>query len=218
MYAVNLNMTTSHHIPENFINFLMQFGNVSIEDIQKYLLPYTVVREFGKKEFIIKAGEVENYISFISSGLIRKYYLHEHEERIVQLAIEGHLISSQESLYSRMPSEYYIETIEPTKLISIKNDDLEKMYQQSHNMERLGRLIATHTMILIDKRQMSLIKQSPRNRFLNFVENYPEIIQRVPQKYLASFLNIKPETFSRFKHLIKTRKSADKTAQIGFHL
>lgn len=206
------------NLPEEFINFLRQFGNITTEEINRFLLPVIKIREFAKKQFIIRGGEVENYINFISKGLVRKYYLHDNEERIVQLAIEGHLVSSQESLYTRTPSEYYIEAIEPTTLISIANEDLEKVYAQSHNMERMGRLIATHTMVLIDKRQMSLIKQLPRDRFLNFVSAYPEIIQRVPQKYLASFLNIKPETFSRFKHLIRDHKPSDKTGQIGFHL
>jgi len=61
-------------------------------------------------------------------------------------------------------------------------------------------------MVLKDKWQTSLIMQSPRDRFLNFVENHQEVLQRVPQKYLASYLNIKPETFSRFKHLLRTRR------------
>lgn len=201
-------MTATVDLPEQFIKFIRQFSNISNEEINRYLVPVLRVREFGKKQMIIRAGEVENYINFIVKGMIRKYYKHDNEERIVQLAIEGHLVSSQESLYMRTPSDYYIETIEPTTLISIANDDLEKIYQQSHNMERMGRLIVIHTMVLIDKRQMSLIKQSPRERFLNFVTNHPEIIQRVPQKYVASFLNIKPETFSRFKHLIKNQRPA----------
>ena len=203
---------------EQFIAFLRQFGTITTDEINKFLLPALKVRDFSKKQKIIMAGEVENYINFIGKGLIRKYYLHENEERIVQLAIEGHLVSSQESLYTRTPSEYYIEAIEPTTLVSIANEDLERMFAQSHNLERMGRLIVTHTMVLIDKRQVSLIKQTPRDRFLNFVSNYPEIIQRVPQKYLASFLNIKPETFSRFKHLIKEQKPSNAKNQIGFHL
>ncbi|HNC38116.1 MAG TPA: Crp/Fnr family transcriptional regulator, partial [Chitinophagaceae bacterium] len=59
------------------------------------------------------------------------------------------------------------------------------------------------TLVLKDKWQMQLVKMDPRERFLKFVSHNPELMQRVPQKYLASFLNIKPETFSRYKHLIK---------------
>lgn len=70
-------------------------------------------------------------------------------------------------------------------------------------MERLGRLVVTYMMAISDSWQMQLIKMNPRERFLNFVMKNPELMQRVPQKYLASYLNIKPETFSRFKHLLR---------------
>jgi hypothetical protein len=58
-------------------------------------------------------------------------------------------------------------------------------------------------MVLKDRWQMQMVKMTPRERFLNFVMKNPELLQRVPQKHLASYLNIKPETFSRFKHLLK---------------
>jgi hypothetical protein len=58
-------------------------------------------------------------------------------------------------------------------------------------------------MVLKDKWQSQLVKLSPRERFINFVTKHPELMQRVPQKYLASYLNIKPETFSRFKHMVR---------------
>lgn len=71
-------------------------------------------------------------------------------------------------------------------------------------MEHLGRLIITYTMVIKDRWQMQLVMLTPRERFIQFVHRNPELLQRVPQKYLASYLNIKPETFSRFKHLIRT--------------
>jgi CRP-like cAMP-binding protein len=93
--------------------------------------------------------------------------------------------------------------MEPTELSSITYECLEKMYSSSEKMQRLGRLIITATMVLKDKWQSQLVKLSPRERFISFVTRHPELMQRVPQKYLASYLNIKPETFSRFKHLVK---------------
>jgi hypothetical protein len=70
-------------------------------------------------------------------------------------------------------------------------------------MEHLGRMVITQTMVLKDKWRMQLVKMTPRERFLDFVTRNPELMQRVPQKFLASYLNIKPETFSRFKHLLR---------------
>ena len=110
---------------------------------------------------------------------------------------------SQESFLGRQPSEYYIETIEPSVVVSIKYDDLEELYNKSKKMEHLGRLVVTYMMVIRDRWQMQMVKMTPRETFLNFVMKNPELMQRVPQKYLACYLNIKPETFSRFKHLLR---------------
>ncbi len=185
------------------MNFVTKFINLSEEDFNHYLLPIIKVRRFGKKEVVTKAGEVENYLNFITKGLVRKFYKKGAHEFNTQISMEDHLILSQESFHSRIPSEYTIETIEPTVFVSISHDDLEKLYKHSHRMEHLGRLIITFAMIIKDRWQMQMVKMTPRERFLHFVTKNPELMQRVPQKYLASYLNIKPETFSRFKHLIR---------------
>ncbi len=187
-----------------FLNYLRKFVDITDDEFIKYIIPISKVRRIGKKEMLTKAGEVENYFNFIIKGLVRKYYRKSNNEINTQISMEGHIILSQESFHSRTPSEYYIETIEPTVFVSIEFDDLERLYSQSKKMEHLGRLVITHTMMLKDRWQMQMVKMTPRERFLNFVMKNPELLQRVPQKYLASYLNIKPETFSRFKHLLRS--------------
>lgn len=188
---------------QRFYQFLNKFVSLSREEYAQYIKPITRVRKFDKKTIILRAGETEHYINFIISGLVRKYYKKAKEEINTQISFEGHIIHSQESYHSQKPSEYFIETIEPTVVVSIGYDDLEKVYAESHKMEHLGRLIVTHAMVIKDNWQMQMIKHSPRERFIYFINRNPELVQRVPQKYLASFLNIKPETFSRFKHLLR---------------
>jgi CRP-like cAMP-binding protein len=189
-------------------DYLRKFANITEEEFAKCLLPIIKVRRFGKREFLIHEGEVENYFNFITKGLIRKYYKKNHHEINTQISMEGHIILSQESFHSRTPSEYYVETIEPSTVISIHYEDLEKVYAMSKKMEHLGRLVVTHTMVIKDRWQMQMIKMTPRERFLNFIMKNPQLLQRVPQKHLASYLNIKPETFSRFKHLLRNAKNA----------
>lgn len=189
-----------------FKEYLRRFADITDAEFDKYLAPVIRVRKFGKKEVITRAGEVENHFNFILKGLVRKFYRKNHHEINTQISIEGHLITSQESFHSRQPSEYVIEAIEPTVLVSITHDDLEKVYAQSHRMEHLARLLITYAMVIKDKWQMQLVKMTPRERFLRFVTKNPELMQRVPQKYLASYLNIKPETFSRFKHLLRSSR------------
>src|SRR6187551_190564 len=188
---------------KSLLDFLNKFIPLSLNEYNELIAPCIFKRHFDKKSIITTAGEVENYLNFIDSGLARKYYKKTNDEVNTQISYEGHIIHSQESFHSRTPSEYSIEAIEPTVLSSITYECLEKMYSSSEKMQRLGRLVITATMVMKDKWQSRLVKLTPRERFINFVTKHPELMQRVPQKYLASYLNIKPETFSRFKHMVK---------------
>ena len=186
-----------------FKNYLGKFVQLADNEFNEYVMPVIKIRKFAKNELLTKAGDVENYFNFIIKGLIRKYYQKGKHEINTQISTEGHIIHSQESFHMRSPSEYSIVTIEPSTVVSISYEDLESVFDKSKKMEHLGRLVITHTMMLKDRWQTQLLKMTPRERFLNFVTRNPELMQRVPQKLLASYLNIKPETFSRFKHLLK---------------
>ena len=197
---------------KTFLDFLNKFIPLGEDEYNELIVPCVIKRNFGKKAIITQAGEIENYINFIEAGLARKYYKKDNEEINTQISHEGHIIHAQESFHSRMPSEYTIETIEPVELTSITFECLEKIYSSSDKMQRLGRLGITATMVLKEKGQSQRVKLTPRERFINFVTKHPELMQRVPQKYLASYLNIKPETFSRFKHMVK-----DHSKKVVFH-
>lgn len=192
----------------SFMIYLQKLSDITEEEFNKHLLPVCKVRRFAKKEVITRAGDMENHFNYIVKGLARKYYKKGTQEINVQISMEGHMMLCQESFHSRLPSEYTIEAIEPVTLVSISYDDAEKMFASSQRMEHLGRVIVTYSMVIKDKWQMQLIKMTPRERFISFVTKNPELMQRVPQKFLASYLNIKPETFSRFKHLIRKQPSA----------
>jgi CRP-like cAMP-binding protein len=186
-----------------FSNYLNKFIHFKEGEYNEYMAPYIKTRKFHKKEIITKSGEVENYFNIIEKGLVRKYYKKGKHEINTQISVEGHIIHSQESFHSRLPSEYIVEAIEPSVLSAISFDDLEKVYASSKRMEKLGRLVITASMVLKDRWQSQLVMLTPRERFIKFVTQQSGLMQRVPQKYLASYLNIKPETFSRFKHLLK---------------
>jgi CRP-like cAMP-binding protein len=197
---------------KTFHDFLNKFIPISPEEYDSYIQPCVIKRQFAKKSIITHAGEIENFLNFIDKGLVRKFYKKENDEINTQISYEGHIIHAQESFHSRTPSEYTIEAIEPVELTSITYECLERIYSSSEKMQQLGRLVITATMVLKDKWQSQLVKLSPRERFINFVTKHPELMQRVPQKYLASYLNIKPETFSRFKHMVK-----DYSKKLFFH-
>ena len=192
-----------------FYRYLSKFIPLSVQEFEERILPFISIRQFHKKAVVTQMGEVEDHLNFIISGLVRKYYVKDEDEINTQISLEGHIIHAQESFHSRQPSEYFVETIEPTIFVSISYEDLESIYASDAKFERLGRLVITYTMVQKDRWQMQVTKLTPRERFLDFVERHPDLLQRVPQKHLASFLNIQPETFSRFKYLIRAKKEND---------
>jgi CRP-like cAMP-binding protein len=164
------------------------------------------IREFDKKQQLIGIGEIESYLNFVVKGLVRKYFFRGQEELVTQIAKERDLIISSVSFLDGTPSTYVVETIEPTTVLSITKENLENLYAGSHKMEHLGRLIITNLFLQKEEWDHERMRLNTRDRFVNFVKNNSDLLQRVPQKYLASYLNIKPETFSRLKHLLLLRK------------
>lgn len=169
------------------------------------ILPYVEIREFDKKVQVIREGEVETYLNIIARGLVRKYLPIKDKEVIIQLAKERHIVNSELSFHYRTPSKAIVETIEPTIFLSISYDSLQQLFEQFPKAERLGRLMVSQLYIRTDTHYYDLLQKSTRERFLAYVRSHPQMLQRVPQKYIASYLNIKPETFSRLKHLLRKR-------------
>jgi len=167
-----------------------------------------VIRNFDKKELLIREGEVENYLNFLVKGLARKYFYKGKAEIITQIAREGELINASASFLSGTPSPYLVETIEPSTFLSITRQQLEKLYENSPRIERLGRIAITHLFLQREEWEHECLRLDTRERFLRFVQDNPDLMQRVPQKFLASYLNMKPETFSRLKHLLQRPRAA----------
>lgn len=169
--------------------------------------PYFELREFDKKQIVTGLGEQEEYINIVAKGLARKYVIVKNGEVTKQIAPEGHMIHAECSFHHREPAALVVETIEPTTFISISYDNMQKLYDDFPKAEQLGRLFVTEMFIIKDRRYFELLKKSTREIFLDYMNSHPHMLQRVPQKYLASYLNIKPETFSRLKHLLRRKKS-----------
>ena len=151
-------------------------------------------------------GAIEEHINIVLAGLTRKYIMAGKKEVTQQLALEGHIIYSEISFVHRVPSPVMIEAIEPALLLSIDHKNLEQLFDEMPQLERLGRLLLSDLFIKKDNRDFVYLSKSTQERFLEYVQSHPHMLQRVPQKYIASYLDIKPETFSRLKHLLKKKK------------
>lgn len=186
-----------------YLNNLMPLTRPAFQQITQCC----TIRTFDKKSFITSIGETEEYVNIILTGLARKFILAGKKEVTQQLAMEGHIIYSEISFVTRSPSPVIIEAIEPTSLISIKHEDLQRLFGEMPQLERLARLLLSDLFIKKDNRDFLYLSKTTRERFLDYVQSHPHILQRVPQKYIASYLDIKPETFSRLKHLLRKKRS-----------
>ncbi len=186
--------------------YLGRFIELTDEEINQ-LAGIAEIRTYDKKMKLVELGENEQYFNFILKGLARKFFYKGNEEIITQLAREGELISSSVSFLSGERSAYIVETIEPTTFISFSRENIEKLYASAAKWQRLGRLIITDLFLQKESWDLERILYTTQERFVRFLSTNSILFQRVPQKYLASYLNIQPETFSRLKHLLRTRSS-----------
>ncbi len=181
--------------------YLQRFMPITIEEL-KELVSYCEIRQFDKRAVLVNEGEVDNYLNMVVKGLVMKYIRVKNSDMILQLATEGHVIDSEISFLTRKPSLVVVETLEPTIMVSLTFDKMEEALDNYTHGEKLGRLILTGMYVKKEESRYNRLLKSPRERFLDYVNLHPHMLQRVPQKYLASYLNIKPETFSRMKHLV----------------
>jgi CRP-like cAMP-binding protein len=173
------------------------------EEEFSFLVKRLEIRNFEKKVIVTKEGEVEFYINFVFKGLARKFFYKGKDEKVTQIAKENDIISCYDSFLKGTPSCYVLETLEPTIFLSISSKSIEELYNYHPKMERLGRLITTQQFLSMQLWEYDNLRLDSQERFIHFMKDNSDLLQRVPQKYLASYLNIKPETFSRFKHLLK---------------
>jgi len=126
---------------------------------------------------------------------------------IGEIVKEGAISTSAASFLSGKPSKYTIEAMEPVETLRVSKATIELLYNLDKKWERVGRIITAHFLLEQEKHILDDVRLSVRQRFVKFVTENPELVMRVPQKHLASYLNIKQETFSRMKHLMIEKKS-----------
>ncbi len=196
----------AREVYELLLVHLKRFSTISREGIEQ-LIPYLEIRRFEKKVKLVNLGETEDYLNVVIKGLARKYIPSSIKGEVtLQLATEGHIIQSEISFHRREPSDVVIQTLEPTVLVSIHYDRMQEALNLVPEAEALGRAMIMQMFIKKDARYFEQLNTSTRDRFLEYMNNHPHMLQRVPQKILASYLNIKPETFSRLKHLLFQKK------------
>ena len=179
----------------NYFNSITPLPPDLIDDIIKY----AVIKEYKKNEFILKAGKVSNYTSWIIKGLTRSYYVKDIEDITTKFLWDGAPITSVYSYYSRKPGNENIVALEDTTLASLHYDHMQYLYKAYPAFNVIGRVITEQYLYMLEIEVYNLRKQKAEDRYQFIVKHFPHLLQRVPLKYLATYLGINLETLSRIR-------------------
>lgn len=154
-------------------------------------------RKIGSKTVLLNAGEIAKYVHFIKNGCLREWYNKDGKDITFQFFMEGQPVASIDSFLSGEPSLFSIESIEPSTIISVRKDDIEKLLAVYPNLKDKFQQFIYQRFRNYSQLFLSRITYSPKERYEDLLKHKPEILKRIPQHYIASFLGITPVSLSR---------------------
>lgn len=161
------------------------------------------VREFKKGDYLTKEGQVERHFYFVADGVMRYFFLKNGKEIDIGFSYQYTFAGVYDSFLLQMPSRYNLQAIDHTVVLGITYNDLNELFDTYKNMERWGRLINQEALIGKAYREIAILSYSAEERYRRLMQQSPHCLQLIPQKYLASYLAMTPETFSRLRKRVK---------------
>ena len=184
---------------DNILQYLSKILGVPKENVLKCSQFYTF-KKVKKGNFLLREGEICKDIFFVEKGILRTYSVDKNgKEHIVQFAPENWLISDRSSVFFEENSHYYIDATEDAEVWVLKDEfftEMQTKYPETNINNK--RLLNKHIKNLQD-RINSLLSDSAEERYMKFIKMYPDIMLRVPQWMVASYLGITPESLSRVR-------------------
>lgn len=196
-------------------SYLKSFGILTEEEIQSALKLF-FKEEFKQGSYYLNNGEYVNKISFIEHGLFRLFYHIEGTEKIMLFFYESQFMTDYFGFLTRSKSIRPIQALENSLVYSIQRENLNYLFERFKNWERLGRLLAESAYITSVLKANRLLHDDHNTRVETFIKETPDLIQRVPQYMIASYLQMTPETLSRVKKRIMKEVQIKNTIHKNF--
>lgn len=186
---------------------ISQFITLEPADVDYFtsLLKYRVLR---KRHYLVQAGDICKFDSFVVKGCLRTYFVDERGgEHVVQFAVENWWTGDLYSFLTQSPAIYNTDALEDSELLQINQPSLAELYERVPKFERFFRILSQRAFVAAEQRVIATISQTAEERYRHFLERYPGLDQRVPQHLIASYLGFTPEFLSRMRKQIATRKA-----------
>jgi len=170
------------------------------EEEAAFFLSLLQEQEVAKKEFILKEGQVCKNISYVHSGTLRAYYIDKDgKESTIMFAIADWWITDMYCFINQLPAMLYIEAIEPGTIFQLSKKNFDVLCNEVPKFERFFRIIMQNAYIREQLRVIQNLSLSAEERYNSFIDKYPQIVQQVTQKQIASYLGITPEFLSAIR-------------------
>jgi CRP-like cAMP-binding protein len=167
---------------------------------QANFLSKTIVENFKAKTILLNAGEICRHSYFVNSGVLRSFNINDTiVEHVLSFACSGWWISDMYSLLSQKPSSLFIQVIEDAEIVLLSKENQEILFQEIPKLERFFRILTENSLVAYQERLMDNLSLTAEERFEKFCNKHHDLIQKVPQKQIASYLGVTPEFFSKMK-------------------
>lgn len=182
---------------------LIDFFNsiIPLNETEKELLrEYFCLRSYKKRMFVLQEGDVCQHLNFVISGCLRMYKDDENgTPHILLFATEGSWINDLDSYYQEKKSLLNIDVLENSELLQISRENIVKLYLSAPKFDRIFRILTERNLVLLQNRMLENISLSAEDRYYNFLSNHPDLINRIPQVHIASYLGVSAEFISRLR-------------------
>lgn len=164
-------------------------------------------RKLRKHQYLLQEGDVARYLTFVNEGALRMFASDEKRgELTMQFAFSGWWITDNFSFLTGEPSVYNIEALENSEILVISKAAWEELFDKVPKFDRYFRILLQNNYIATQRRLVGSLCLSAEEKYLSLIKSQPDVIQRVPQHMIASYLGITPETLSRIRRLVVAGK------------
>lgn len=196
--------STDTLIDSDLLDFLSSFPELDKEE--RIAIGQKIpVREYKKGDTLVCEGEIPSECYFVLQGCVRQYYLIDGEEKTTAFFTERQAVAAT-NFIDQTPSKYYLVCVEDAKVIVGKIHQDEEMYKQFPKLVTITRVMIEQDFNNTREDFASFITSSPEKRYLDLLDTRPDLLNRVPQHQIASYLGITPESLSRIRKRIISKK------------
>jgi CRP-like cAMP-binding protein len=170
------------------------------EEIWKKFQYMFIERKIASKIVLLHEGEISNHVHFIKKGCLRQWFNKDGKDITFQFFFENQPVASIDSFINNQPGLFTIESIEPSIIYSINKNNFHKILRSDPEIKNAFQGFVFQRFRNYTQLFLSRIKDTPKERYEDLIKNHPEIIKRVPQHYIASYLGITPVSLSRIRN------------------